>query len=245
MATDLIRYDLLVQEAFRDIFRRVLTDVAAKGLPGEHHFLVTFRTGAPGVKISDRLRQAHPHDMTIVLQHQFWDLIVTDQGFSVGLSFKNVPEKLVVPFSSVTGFFDPSVNFGAEFTAEAEGAPGARPQPLGAKPRPRAADSIDSGPGGETPRALAPAKAPVRPIETKPVEARPIEPRPIESKPVEPRPVDARSADPKPRAAPVEKKAPDAKPAGPKAVERDPKPPEPTPPAGPKVVSIDAFRKKN
>ena len=133
MATDLIRYDLLVQNAFRDIFRKVLADVAAKGLPGDHHFLVTFRTGAPGVKISDRLRQAHPQDMTIVLQHQFWDLAVTDTGFSVGLSFKNVPEKLVVPFSAVTGFFDPSVNFGAEFTVEPVAAP-PEPKPVSERP---------------------------------------------------------------------------------------------------------------
>lgn len=130
MATDLIRYDLLVQNAFREIFRKVLVDVAAKGLPGEHHFLVTFRTGAPGVKISDRLKQAHPQDMTIVLQHQFWDLSVTETGFSVGLSFKNVAEKLVVPFTAVTGFFDPSVNFGAEFTVEAPATPAeTRPAP--------------------------------------------------------------------------------------------------------------------
>ena len=122
MATDLIRYDLLVQSAFREIFRKVMIDAAQKGLPGEHHFLVTFRTTAPGVKISDRLRQAHPHDMTIVLQHQFWDLYVTDMGFTVGLSFKNLPEKLVVPFSAVSGFFDPSVNFGAEFTVDSASA---------------------------------------------------------------------------------------------------------------------------
>jgi hypothetical protein len=154
MATDHIRYDLLVQNAFREIFRKVLTEVAAKGLPGDHHFLITFRTGAPGVKLSDRLRQQHPHDMTIVLQHQFWDLAVSENGFSVGLSFKHVPEKLVVPFSAVTGFFDPSVNFGAEFTAEAGEEESAAPKPL-AIPSPK---GRLRGSGSEPAEAVASAQ---------------------------------------------------------------------------------------
>ena len=119
MATDHIRYDLLVQDAFRGIFRKVMIDAAAKGMPGEHHFYITFRTNASGVKLSDRMRAQYPGDMTIILQHQFWDLIVNDTGFEVGLSFQNIPERLVVPFDAVTGFFDPSVNFGAEFTVDA------------------------------------------------------------------------------------------------------------------------------
>lgn len=122
MATDHIRYDLLVQEAFRGIFRKVLTDAAAHGLPGEHHFYITFKTHAPGVVLSDRLRAEYPEQMTIILQHQFWDLKVHDSGFEVGLSFRRIPEKLQIPFAAVTGFFDPSVNFGAEFTAEEDSA---------------------------------------------------------------------------------------------------------------------------
>ena len=118
MATDHIRYDLLVQDAFRGIFRKVLTDAATQGLPGEHHFYITFKTHAPGVSLSDRLRAEYPEQMTIILQHQFWDLKVHDSGFEVGLSFRRIPEKLEIPFAAVTGFFDPSVNFGAEFTAE-------------------------------------------------------------------------------------------------------------------------------
>lgn len=206
MATDLIRYDLLVQNAFREIFRKVLADVAAKGLPGEHHFLVTFRTGAPGVKISDRLKQAHPQDMTIVLQHQFWDLTVTETGFSVGLSFKNVPEKLIVPFTAVTGFFDPSVNFGAEFTVE---------PPAG---------SAEPKPAPEKPVALATSKGRAT--------------RGSGSEPIE---LTARDGD-APKAA--ERKEPP--PAPPAAVKTPTKPPEPAPsaPEGPKVISIDAFRKK-
>ena len=118
MATDHIRYDLLVQDAFRGIFRKVLTDAATQGLPGEHHFYITFKTQAPGVVMSDRLRAEYPEQMTIILQHQFWDLRVHESGFEVGLSFRRIPEKLEIPFAAVSGFFDPSVNFGAEFTAE-------------------------------------------------------------------------------------------------------------------------------
>ena len=120
MATDHIRYDLLVQDAFRGIFRKVLTDAATQGLPGEHHFYITFKTHAPGVSLSDRLKAEYPEQMTIILQHQFWDLKVHDSGFEVGLSFRRIPEKLEIPFAAVTGFFDPSVNFGAEFTAEGD-----------------------------------------------------------------------------------------------------------------------------
>lgn len=122
MAKDHIRYDLLVQDAFRDLFRRVLSDTAVHGLPGEHHFYITFRTDAAGVKMSERLRAQYPEQMTIVLQHEFWELKVDETGFDVGLSFRQVPEKLHVPFAAVTAFFDPSVNFGAEFTVEDDNA---------------------------------------------------------------------------------------------------------------------------
>ena len=115
MSEDLIRYDLLVQEALRGVVRKVIADAAERGLPGEHHFLVSFRTQAPGVRISARLLERHPEEMTIVLQHQFWDLTVDDRGLEVGLSFGGVPEKLVVPFSAMSGFWDPSVDFGLKF----------------------------------------------------------------------------------------------------------------------------------
>jgi uncharacterized protein len=127
MPTDHIRYDLLAQEALRGVVRRVLSDVARNGLPGEHHFYVTFDTRAPGLKISDRLKAEHPEEMTIVLQHQFWDLAITDEAFEVGLSFKGIPERLVIPIEAIKGFFDPSVQFGLQFetlaTTEAEAAP--------------------------------------------------------------------------------------------------------------------------
>lgn len=114
-----IHYDILMQDAMRGIVRKVLQEAADFGLPGEHHFFITFRTDAPQVQISQRLKAKYPEEMTIVLQHQFWDLEVDDEGFSVGLSFGGVPEKLTVPFAALKSFFDPSVSFGLRF-AEAE-----------------------------------------------------------------------------------------------------------------------------
>ncbi|MDH7788229.1 hypothetical protein QBD01_004265 [Ochrobactrum sp. 19YEA23] len=119
MVQDLIRYDILAQEALRGVIRKVLAEVAKAGLPGNHHFFITFLTGAPGVRISSRLKEKYPEQMTIVLQHQFWDMNVTDQLFEVGLSFGDIPEKLVIPFSAVRGFYDPSVNFELEFDVAA------------------------------------------------------------------------------------------------------------------------------
>ncbi|MEP9351046.1 SspB family protein [Xanthobacter sp. KR7-225] len=125
MTVDHIRYDLLAQEALRSVVRRVLSDAARDGLPGDHHFYVSFDTRAPGVRLSQRMREKYPEEMTIVLQHQFWDLLVTEAGFEVGLSFGGVPEKLVIPFSALKGFFDPSVKFGLQFEiAAAEEATG-------------------------------------------------------------------------------------------------------------------------
>ncbi|WMS43310.1 ClpXP protease specificity-enhancing factor SspB [Acuticoccus sp. MNP-M23] len=115
MVDDLIRYDVLVQDALRGVVRKVMREVADGGLPGEHHFYIAFDTTAPGVRMSSRLRQQHPEEMTVVLQHQFWDLSVTEHTFEVGLSFGGVPERLLVPFASVKGFFDPSVQFGLQF----------------------------------------------------------------------------------------------------------------------------------
>jgi uncharacterized protein len=121
MATDHIRYDVLARDALRGVLRRVLTDAAAHGLPGEHHFFITFLSTAEGVKLSPRLLAQYPEEMTIILQHQFWDLVVTEDRFEVGLSFGGIPERLVVPFNSIKSFFDPSVQFGLQFEA-AEGA---------------------------------------------------------------------------------------------------------------------------
>lgn len=115
MVQDLIRYDILAQDALRGVIRKVLMEVNKAGLPGEHHFFITFLTEAPGVRISSRLKEKYPEQMTIVMQHQYWDLVVTEQLFEVGLSFGEIAEKLVIPFSAIRGFYDPSVNFELEF----------------------------------------------------------------------------------------------------------------------------------
>jgi hypothetical protein len=115
MATDHIRYDVLARDALRGVLRRVLTDAAEHGLPGEHHFFITFLSTAEGVKLSPRLLAQYPEEMTVILQHQFWDLTVTEDRFEVGLSFGGIAERLVVPFNSIKSFFDPSVQFGLQF----------------------------------------------------------------------------------------------------------------------------------
>lgn len=119
MSEDIIRYDILVQNALRSVIHKALSEVQRTGLPGNHHFFITFSTTAPGVRISKRLREQYAEQMTIVLQHQYRDLEVNEQGFSVGLSFSDVPEMLNVPFSAIRGFYDPSVNFELEFDVEA------------------------------------------------------------------------------------------------------------------------------
>ncbi|OLP61331.1 hypothetical protein BJF93_21400 [Xaviernesmea oryzae] len=116
MGQDHIRYDILAQDALRSVIRKVLSEVAATGhLPGDHHFFITFLTNMPGVRISQHLKSRYPEQMTIVVQHQFWELKVTESQFEIGLSFSDTPEKLVIPFNAVRGFYDPSVNFELEF----------------------------------------------------------------------------------------------------------------------------------
>ncbi len=121
----LIPYDEIVQEALRAVVGRVLGEVQATGgvLPGEHHFYITFKTGAPGVSIPGHLRERFPDEMTIVLQNKFWDLAVSDHGFSVGLSFNQMASKLDIPFSAITAFVDPAVDFGLQFQAAIDDAP--------------------------------------------------------------------------------------------------------------------------
>ena len=118
MADDLMRYDVLAQDALRGVVRRALRIARDDGLPGEHHFYISFRTDAPGVDVSEKLHTQYPQEMTIVLQHQFWNLEVNEERFSVDLTFNKIPERLVVPFSAVQGFFDPSVQFGLQFQVE-------------------------------------------------------------------------------------------------------------------------------
>ena len=131
---DQIRYDLLTQQALRGVVRSVLTDTAKKGLPGDHHFYISFDTRADGVRMSERLRAQYPEEMTIILQHQFWDLKVDEEEFEVGLSFGGIPERLTVPFEAINGFFDPSVQFGLQFEEVTEGEE--RPAPANVQDNP-------------------------------------------------------------------------------------------------------------
>ena len=120
MPVDSIRYDLLTQDALRGVIRTVLTHAATKGLPGDHHFFITFDTRAEGVRMSPRLKASYPEEMTIVLQHQFWDLMVAEEDFEVGLAFNGIRERLHVPLKAVKAFQDPSVQFVLQFTVEPE-----------------------------------------------------------------------------------------------------------------------------
>lgn len=220
---DLIRYDLLVQEALRGVVRQVLTEVAKNGLQGEHHFFITFKTATPGLRLSNRMRERYPDEMTIILQHQFWGLSITETGFEVGLSFHNTPERLLVPYAAITMFQDPSVNFGLKFdvrdpvpdtpaSPEAEAAP---PAPVSSSRSLAPVASAKTGParGGERPPKLAEVKS--------------GEPKPSDLKAAEPK--SKLSARPKPVLKSAETNEPEP--------ENDDK-------GGTKVVSIDAFRKK-
>jgi hypothetical protein len=179
MPVDHIRYDLLTQQALRAVVRRVLSDVAKTGsLPGEHHFYVTFATQAPGVRVSPRLREQYPDEMTIVLQHQFWDLVVGEQHFEVALSFNGISEKLHVPLDAIKGFFDPAVQFGLQFETVTEGPkeitlPEKAEQTKTAKPRRKTVVQET----GETPPAIGPASpAGPEPVKAEPAKA---EPKPV------------------------------------------------------------------
>ena len=167
---DHIRYDLLTQQALRGVVRNVLSEAAKKGLPGEHHFYVSFDTQAEGVRLSDRLKAQYPEQMTIILQHQFWDLEVDEDSFSVGLSFGGVPEKLHGPFEAIKGFFDPSVQFGLQF--EEVGDTEAQPV-AGNAVKEAAKDGGKEGPKPAAPavKKKAPSAAPLPPKAAAPAPA--------------------------------------------------------------------------
>jgi len=130
-------YPALVREALTGLVRSVLGRTAESGLPGEHHFFITFRTDAPGVLLSDRLKGQHPQEMTIVLQHQFWELEVGEATFSVSLRFGGTLERLLVPFEAITSFVDPSAEFGLRLSPVEE--------PEAERPRPPAPAGADAG----------------------------------------------------------------------------------------------------
>src|SRR5262249_2994681 len=158
--------DILTQDAMRGVVRTVLADAAAKGLPGDHHFFISFDTQADGVRLSPRLKAQYPKEMTIVLQHQFWDLVVNSQGFEVGLSFNGVPGRLTVPCLAIRGFVDPSVQFGLQFAPVADGAAGA--SETEAPARPPARHDRASGPSEQLPTPANPAPAATTPDDKPP-----------------------------------------------------------------------------
>jgi hypothetical protein len=126
----LIPYDEIVQDALRSVVRRVLDKIDAEGgLPGAHHFYIAFRTRAPGVVMPKHLLERYPEEMTIVIQHRYWDLLIDDVHFEIGLSFNQVPAKLSIPFAAVIGFVDPAVNFALQFQPK-EGENIAAPEPV-------------------------------------------------------------------------------------------------------------------
>ncbi|RYB01842.1 SspB family protein [Lichenibacterium ramalinae] len=216
---DLIRYDLLVQDALRGVVRQVLTDVARNGLQGEHHFFITFKTATAGLRLSNRMRERYPDEMTVILQHQFWGLTVTEAGFEVGLSFNNMPERLFVPFAAITMFQDPSVTFGLKFDVkDGDGAAEGSAKPGAETPRPALAEA----PKGLRALATVDTNLPARIGDGTP-----------KGEDRKDRAADKPKADkPKPVLAKVEDEEEDDKGGG---TDKG---------AGTKVVSIDAFRKK-
>jgi hypothetical protein len=229
-----IDYESLAQDAMRGIVRAVLMQTAKHGLPGEHHFYISFDTGAPGVSMSRRLKEKYPSEMTIVLQHRFWELIVSEERFEVKLTFDGIPERLVVPFAAIKVFFDPSVRYGLQFeepgepVAEAgqgQMAAGTLGDPLGEGAQGRQGQSNSRGAGAQRKpraprksRADKEAVAPIAPAKPATAAAPPAEPRPIAAKPAAAKVVteqlESAAAEPAPAA------------------------------EGAKIVSLDSFRKK-
>jgi hypothetical protein len=152
---DRFHYDALVDDALRSVVRRVLTQVAEKGLPGSHHFYISFRSTDPGVELPDYLRAKYPEEMTIVLQHQYWDLVIGEESFEVTVSFNKQQEHIKVPFAALSAFVDPSVRFGLQFDrkdkAAADKTAGDKPEAAPATPTPLPAPDkrpAQAGPAG-------------------------------------------------------------------------------------------------
>jgi hypothetical protein len=181
-STDYMRYDVLVNDALRGVMRKILSEIGKTGLPGEHHFYISFDTRHSGVRMSTRLRQRYPEEMTVVLQHQFWDLQVTDHAFEVGLSFGGVPERLLVPWLSIKGFFDPSVRFGLQFQPIDEAAE--KIEPTLGTPEPAKPAQVTAAP------AASAAPAPTGPTSVPQVSAK-EKSAPKADKPAEPAPAAA------------------------------------------------------
>lgn len=228
-----IDYEALAQDALRGVVRTVLVQAAKTGLPGEHHFYISFDTGASGVVLSKRLKDKYPSEMTIVLQHRFWDLSVSDSGFEVKLTFDGIPERLVVPFAAIRVFFDPSVRYGMQFED-----PNAEPE-LGESMGQRFGGRTDErANGGRTNlRSTAPKKPRVPRRKSEPAAATPTPaPQPAAGATPAAPPVQLKPHAPAPAPTPLQPVAAKASEAG------DDKPKQDN--GGAQIVRLDAFRKK-
>lgn len=217
-----IDYAKLQQEAMRGVVRAVLQRVFKSGLPGDHHFYISFHTQAPGAIVSKRLREKYPQEMTIVLQHRFWDLIVSDDRFEVKLAFDGIPERLVIPFSAIKVFIDPSVRYGLQFDEEEALAEHAVTEPRHALTADAAYDQV-----GEAQLENS------RPSATK-------KPRTARKQRLEKETTAGRPA----ASDAQQRQSARDKPETPAPRNDKTEPPPPPADAGPKVVSLDQFRKK-
>ena len=157
---DRFHYDALVDDALRSVVRRVLRQVADKGLPGSHHFYISFRSTDPGVQLPEYLRAKYPEEMTIVLQHQYWDLIITEEFFEVTVSFNKRQERIKVPFAALSAFVDPSVRFGLQFDRKDKVGAGEKSESAGGLPTPLPSAEKRPAPGAPEAKAeVAEAKA--------------------------------------------------------------------------------------
>ncbi len=224
----MIDYEALAQDAMRGVIRTVLTRTAKSGLPGDHHFYVSFDTQAPGVGLSKRLKEKYPDEMTIVLQHRFWDLMVNEDHFEVKLTFDGIPERLVVPFAALKVFFDPSVRYGLQFEAPDFG-PDATAHPQSGRSdtvTPAAIGSaVRSGGRGAVERK---PRAPRKPRADKTGDANPSAVEPLTAVPSKPRSDDSKPATSDNTDKPASEEMQEAQET----------------PAGAEIVSLDAFRKK-
>lgn len=227
-----IDYEALQQDAMRGVVRAVLNQIVKSGLPGEHHFYISFLTQSPGVILSKRLKEKYPHEMTIVLQHRFWDLIVSEDRFEVKLTFDGIPERLVIPYRSIKVFIDPSVRFGLQF--EDASSDRETPAPRRSLTMDAAFDQVGEA-RADSPRATLSKKprTPRKPKSDKDSTSQPA----AQAIPTSPATLP-----------PSLPQAPQPEPASAAATPRNPSDSEPEKPTvidgGAKILSLDHFRKK-
>lgn len=229
-----IDYEALQQDAMRGVVRAVLNQIVKSGLPGEHHFYISFLTQSPGVILSKRLKEKYPHEMTIVLQHRFWDLIISEDRFEVKLTFDGIPERLVIPYRSIKVFIDPSVRFGLQF--EDASSDRETPAPRRSMTMDAAFDQVGEA-RADSPRATL-SKKPRTPRKAKPEKDAVTQPAAMTT-----------AAAPQAIVPPTLPQAPQPEPASaaapPRTSEIDVEADKPTViDGGAKILSLDQFRKK-